>query len=62
MDMETLNEQAASLSSGTIATLIDCNDVDTIDEVHRGFVKYCSQREEQHDGWQVAWAEYWTPK
>jgi lysozyme family protein len=50
----TLAQEAASLSSGTLATLTGYRDYALLDEIHAAFVAYC-QAHPQYATWARAW-------
>lgn len=54
--METLNQQARRLSSGTIATLTKLRRYSDIDRVRAQFVTFCDILENPPKIWQDAWA------
>lgn len=63
--METLVEQARTLSSGTIASLIGRKEYDLIDEVRERFARHCERMVrlgffDEHEKWQNAWRSYVT--
>lgn len=55
----SLMEQVVGLASGTIATLIDRTDYETIDKVHAEFIEYCkSPAAEGILTWSAAWEKF----
>lgn len=49
--------QAATLSSGTIATMTGHNRYKDIERVQRAFVEFC-QDHPQYERWQDAWTKF----
>ncbi len=57
--MHTLAQTAATLSSGTIAGLIDDNRYHMIEAIQEDFVTYCEKMSGvEFDNWQHAWKVY----
>ena len=61
--MESTLHQARTLSSGTIASLIDENDYDILDRVHYWFIRFVQKAVRDGDlhpyaTWQEAWERY----
>ena len=56
--METLNEQARRLSSGTIATLTSLRSYRDIDAIRAEFVTFCDGMENPPEKWQHAWDQF----
>jgi hypothetical protein len=53
--METLNEQARRLASGTIASLTSLRAYRDIDVVRVAFVSFCDGLDRKPEKWQDAW-------
>lgn len=56
--METLNEQARRLSSGTIATLTGLRFYRDIDAIRAEFVTFCDGLNPKPKKWQHAWDKF----
>ncbi len=52
---EAIITDAAILSSGTIAGLIDNSSYDAIDEAQKAFVAWLTKSDRAYKNWQVAW-------
>lgn len=59
--METVVQQARTLSSGTIATLIGNSSYDAIDIIRGDFVRFCKVFSGYFNTWQDAWKSYELP-
>ena len=56
--METTNEQARRLSSGTIATLTGLRNYDEIEDVRNWFIEYIQETSDNSETWQQAWKRF----
>jgi hypothetical protein len=58
--METLQEQARRLSSGTIASLTGERTCEAVDAIRLDFMQFCE--ESQVKTWIIAWQQYANKK
>ena len=58
--MIALTDQARQLSSGTIGSLIDCSEYETIDTVQGLFVNFCERYCHIFATWQDAWERFYV--
>ena len=56
--MQTVAEQARTLSSGTIASIAHETRYQAIDMIQWGFVQYCERYPDRYTVWQEAWSDY----
>ena len=56
--METVAEQARTLSSGTIASITGQTKYDVIDKVQADFTSFCERFGDRYTVWQEAWSVY----
>ena len=56
--METVHEQARTLSSGTIASITGQTRYDVIDRIQADFITFCERFGDRYAVWQEAWSVY----
>lgn len=57
--MESLTQQARSLSSGTLATLTGENTYSQIETIQNDFTEFCEENSRYYGTWQEAWPKFW---
>ena len=56
--ISTVSHEARLLSSGTIASLINCNEYATIEAVQNEFIAFVDANCQDCDHWQEAWQNF----